>query len=132
MESLYGATDGRLGMAFGEANCTVTLKNCVPGVCYSFRDATASSQRDQIPRPAGGPSASFFVSVAATAGASASKHTNAGFSFKASKSEVMLTYETRSCLDHYGYRGRTGEQECRDSVTAITEIGAAMPGGLAC
>ena len=112
MESLYGATDGRLGMAFGEANCTVTLKNCVPGVCYSFRDATASAQRDQIPRPAGGPSA--------------------GFSFKASKSEVTLTYETRTCLDHYGYRGRTGEQECRDSVTAITEIGAAMPGGLAC
>ena len=131
LDSYYGTTRGRVSMAFGETDCVVTLTGCVPGVCYSFRDATASAQRDQIPRPAGGPSASFFVSVDATAGASASKHTNAGFSFKASKSEVMLTYETRSCLDHYGYRGRTGEQECRDSVTAITEIGAAMPGGLA-
>lgn len=132
MESAYGAVDGRLGMAFGERNCTVTLKNCVPGVCYSFRDATAGATRDQIPRPAGGPSASFFVSVAAGAGASASAHTNDGFSFRASASEVTLTYETRSCLDHFSYRGRTGEQECRDKVWGITEIGAGMPTSLAC
>ena len=32
-------------MAFGEANCTVTLTNCVPGVCYSFRDATSTVER---------------------------------------------------------------------------------------
>jgi hypothetical protein len=45
---------------------------------------------------------------------------------------VTLTYETRSCLDHFSYRGRTGEQECRDKVWGITEIGAGMPTSLAC
>lgn len=104
----------------------------MPGVCYSFRDATAAAPRDDVPRPTGGPSASFFVSVAATAGASAFSHTNAGFSFKASAAEVTLTYQTRTCADHFSYRGRTGEQECRQSFAAITEIDAGTPWSLAC
>ena len=48
LESLYGSANGRTDMAFGETNCTVTLSNCVPGVCYSFRDATAVVPRDQV------------------------------------------------------------------------------------
>jgi hypothetical protein len=48
LESLYGSANRRTHMAFGETNCTVTLSNCVPGVCYSFRDATAVVTRDQV------------------------------------------------------------------------------------
>ena len=132
VESLYGTQDGRVNMTFGEESCSVTLKNCVPGVCYSFRDATAAAPRDDVPRPTGGPSASFFVSVQATAGASVFAHTNAGFSFKASAAEVTLTYQTRTCADHFSYRGRTGEQECRQSFAAITEIDAGTPWSLTC
>lgn len=83
LDSLYGSVKGRVHMAFGETNCTVTLTNCVPGVCYSFRDATAGVERDQVPRPAtGGPSASLFKSVAAVSGADRSSLTNDGFSFR--------------------------------------------------
>ena len=32
VESLYGTQDGRVNMTFGESSCSVTLKNCVPGV----------------------------------------------------------------------------------------------------
>ena len=82
MTSLYGTSNGRVHMAFGEANCSVTLTNCVPGVCYSFRDVTSKLERDQIPRPVGGPSASMFKSLAATAGADRYSFTNDGFSFR--------------------------------------------------
>jgi len=64
VESLYGATNGRINMAFGETNCSVTLRGCVPGVCYSFRDATSTVQRDQVPRPAAGKSSMLFVTFA--------------------------------------------------------------------
>lgn len=80
--SLYGSANGRVHMAFGETNCTVTLSDCVPGVCYSLRDATSTVERDQVPRPAGGPSASVFKSFAAVAGADRSSLTNDGFSFR--------------------------------------------------
>ena len=49
VESLYGTQDGRVNMTFGEESCSVTLKNCVPGVCYSFRDATAAAP-NSLPR----------------------------------------------------------------------------------
>ena len=82
VESAYGTVDGRVRMAFGEANCTVTLRDCVPGVCYSFRDATSVVERDQVPRTAAGPSASLFAAVAATEGADRSSLTNDGFAFR--------------------------------------------------
>ena len=132
VESLYGTTNGLVNMTFGETGCEVTLKNCVPGVCYSFRDATFVATRDDVPRPNGGPSASFFVAVAATAGASAFGHTNQGFSFTASKATVTLAYQTRTCADHFSYRGRTGTQECRARFAGITEITAGMPFSLSC
>ena len=132
VESLYGTTDGLVNMTFGEEVCSVTLKNCVPGVCYSFRDATWAVTRDDIPRPTGGPSASFFVYIEATSGVSTYAHTNQGFSFTASSSSVTITYQTRTCADHFSYRGRTGVQECRASFAGITEIDAGTPFGLSC
>ena len=134
VESLYGTQDGRVNMTFGESSCSVTLKNCVPGVCYSFRDATSTIERDDVPRPgtAGAPAASLFKDVSAVEGASSSSFTNDGFSFKASSSTVKIAYSVHSCADYYSYRGSVGVQECRGSFAAITEVGAGMPNSLSC
>lgn len=134
LDSYYGTTRGRVSMAFGETDCVVTLTGCVPGVCYSFRDATSTIERDDVPRPgtAGAPAASLFKDLSAVEGASSSSFTNDGFSFKASSSTVKIAYSVHSCADYYSYRGSVGVQECRGSFAAITEVGAGMPNSLSC
>ena len=97
LDSAYGTSRGRVAMAFGETNCEVTLTGCVPGVCYSFRDATSTISRDDVPRPgtAGAPAASVFKDVAAVEGTSSASFTNDGFSFKASAATVKISGEWR-------------------------------------
>ena len=134
LDSYYGTTRGRVSMSFGETDCVVTLTGCVPGVCYSFRDATSTIERDDVPRPGttGAPAASLFKDVSAVEGASSSSFTNDGFSFKASSSTVKIAYSVHSCADYYSYRGSVGVQECRGTFAAITEVGAGMPNSLSC
>ena len=134
LDSAYGTSRGRVAMAFGETNCEVTLTGCVPGVCYSFRDATSTISRDDVPRPgtAGAPAASVFKDVAAVEGTSSASFTNDGFSFKASAATVKISYSVHTCADYYSYRGSVGVQECRGSFAAITEVGAGMPNSLSC
>jgi len=131
LESIHSSsveTDDNLLLSFGETNCTVTLKNCVPGVCYSFLDLTYRLDQDGISRQQ--PS-SFFKSVS-VAGAAKVSHTAKGVAFESEGKEVQLTYSTHTCSDFYWYHGRETSQLCRAPYEAITTVEAGTPYSLSC
>lgn len=132
VESVHGeasTNDGTLlRMKFGEANCTVVLKNCVPGVCYSIIDRTYDLHWDPVPRKQ--PS-SFFSSISVAGGKDVS-HTPRGVAFRSEERTVSLTYSTHTCSDFYWYRGRERTQLCNAPYPAIMTIEAGAPFALPC
>lgn len=130
--SVHGesASDGGgvLNMSFGEANCTVELTSCVPGVCYSIVDKTYELVQDEVPRKQ--PS-SFFSSVSFE-GAKDVSHTPRGIAFRSEGSRVVLTYSTHTCSDFYWYHGKEKRQLCNRPYAAVREIDAGAPYSLPC
>lgn len=129
IESVHGTdSEERLLMRFGETNCTVKLKNCAPGVCYSIIDLTSRLPQDKIPRRQ--PS-SFFSSISLV-GASRISHTSKGIAFQSEEEEVVLNYSTHTCSDFYWYHGKETRQLCNAPYAAIVAVEAATPYSLSC
>ena len=129
IESTHGEdSDANLLMSFGETNCTVELKNCVPGVCYSIVDVTHGLSRDAIARK--NPS-SFFSSIS-LAGAKEVSHTSRGVSFRSEEKTVVLRYSTHTCSDFYWYHGREKQQLCDAPYAAVMSVDAGTPYSLPC
>ena len=129
IESTHGEdSDSNLLMSFGETNCTVELKNCVPGVCYSIVDVTFGLSKDAIARK--NPS-SFFSSISLV-GAKDVSHTSRGVSFRSEEKTIVLNYSTHTCSDFYWYHGREKQQLCDAPYAAIMSIDAGTPYSLPC
>ena len=131
IESVHGeseAEEGVLMMSFGEANCTVELKNCVPGVCYSIIDNTFGLATDNVPRKQ--PS-SFFSSLSFV-GAKDVSHTPRGVAFRSEEKTVTLTYSTHTCGDFYWYHGKEKSQLCNAPYGAVLSVEAGAPYSLPC
>ena len=141
--SLEGAADGgcalvsRLGagakgalrVGLGEAGCTVTLRGCAPGACYSMLDVTTTRvPQDEVRRPA--PS-SVVKAFEVVRGGATKRFTRDGVAFEAGEDEVVFTY-THTCHDFYAYRGKAPEQLCSEPVDAVTNVDAGLPIGLLC
>eukprot|EP00218_Dolichomastix_sp_CCMP3274_P007722 CAMPEP_0170139266 /NCGR_PEP_ID=MMETSP0033_2-20121228/5526_1 /TAXON_ID=195969 /ORGANISM="Dolichomastix tenuilepis, Strain CCMP3274" /LENGTH=198 /DNA_ID=CAMNT_0010375365 /DNA_START=216 /DNA_END=812 /DNA_ORIENTATION=+ len=126
LKSLLGKENGRLLMSFGERNCTVTLRGCKSGVCYSTRDSTGRLPQDSaVPRSL--PS-SFFSSVRVVAGGkpfadgSTVRFSRDGFAFTPDADQVTLSYDTHTCAEFYSYRGRVPEQRCLEPQRVLTAL----------
>ena len=113
--------DGRLYMRFGETDCVVTLKNCIPGKCYFVMEDAAPNIEENVVAP--GQRTSFLQNVSADPSTATLVHTPRGFAFKPKTNSVTLYYSTATCGAFYKSRSRVGKQICgKGGIEAITNV----------
>lgn len=117
-----------LYMYFGETNCTVDIKQCYPGSCYSFRDLTAQLPTDYTILSGTG----FFKQFQIVSGGEGVSMTKEGVAFRATSDTVRVVYSTVTCQEFYRWHGRVPYQLCNQPLEAITPIDTRYPNALGC
>ncbi|GFR47459.1 hypothetical protein Agub_g9185 [Astrephomene gubernaculifera] len=133
VKSTYGknTTSGSfkgLLMNFGETKCRVSIEQCYPNTCYSFRDLTAQLPTDFLAVGSTG----FFKQFEIISGGKDVTMTTEGVSFVATSSVVLVEYSTITCQEFFRYHGRVPYQLCNRPLEAITPIDTRGPNALSC
>lgn len=115
-------------MFMGETNCTVTLQQCYPSTCYSFRDLTAQLPTDSLGLLGPGLIKDFKV----LKGGGNVRVTREGVAFESTSDRVTINYSTVTCDEFYRHHGRLEFQLCNQPLEAITPIDTRGPNALDC
>ncbi|GIL75429.1 hypothetical protein Vretimale_8063 [Volvox reticuliferus] len=127
MNQTSGSFHG-LFMKFGETNCVVSIEQCYPNTCYSFRDLTSQLPSGFLQLASNG----FVKSFEIISGGKNANITKDGVSFIATSSKVRVRYSTVSCQEFYRYHGSIPLQTCHQPIEAITTIDTRTPNSLPC
>ncbi|GIL51323.1 hypothetical protein Vafri_7330 [Volvox africanus] len=117
-----------LFMEFGETDCVVSIEQCYPNTCYSFRDLTSQLPSGFLQLGSNG----FVKSFQIISGGKNANFTKDGVSFIATSSKVLVRYSTVSCQEFYRYHGSIPLQKCNHPIEAITTIATRTPNALSC
>ncbi|PNH08052.1 hypothetical protein TSOC_005445 [Tetrabaena socialis] len=115
-------------MQFGETDCRVSIEQCFPDSCYSFRDLTAQLPSDFLLLGSTG----FFKKFEIIRGGKDARLTREGVSFVATSSKVVIEYSTVTCQEFFRYHGRVPIQLCNQPIEAITPIDTRGPNAIGC
>jgi len=123
LDSTLNASDSRLGVMFGETNCTAVMTSCQPKLTYWLLDWTRQMPTDRVDRPL---PTSIFSSVTLHSKGEMI-WTRDGLQVCPHEDRIELSYSTRTCAEFYSIRGSVWPQACDAPQSALSKLETGLP-----